>query len=184
MTRIYTRTGDEGKTGLVAGERISKASLRVGAYGAVDELNALLGVVRTVNPEAELGTLLARLQEELFVLGGDLATPRSSPSPDTPRIEASHVKALEETIDHYQAQIPPWRLFVLPGGCPLAAYLHYARAVCRRAERCVVALAETEEVGPHVVPYLNRLSDLLFVLARWANRQAGVEEQEWEGKGR
>ncbi len=178
LNRIYTRVGDDGSTRLATGEPLSKADARVEAYGAVDETNAALGLARLHAGElAGLDALLERLQNELFDLGADLATPeRAEPLGFEPlRIVQSQVDRLEADIDRLNAELQPLSSFVLPAGHPAAAHLHLARTVCRRAEREAVRLAATdgERVSPEALKYLNRLSDLLFVAARWANAQAG-----------
>lgn len=175
--KIYTRTGDDGTTALFAGGRVSKAHLRVEAYGTVDELNAVLGVVRTLRPAGD--AYLAQIQRQLFVLGADLATPQAAAPSRVVRMDAAAVAWLEELIDELTAALPPLTHFILPGGCPAAAHVHIARTVCRRAERLAVALAEHEPLGEQVIPYLNRLSDFLFTLARWENAQAGVPDVIW-----
>jgi cob(I)alamin adenosyltransferase len=178
--RIYTRGGDEGDTSLVGGARISKASRRVHAYGAVDELLSYLGVIRSGSPPIELDRLLATLQDDLMVVACDLAAPGGSADPPRMRrLEPSRVQHLEEQIDAHQAQVPELRHFILPAGTPAGAALHHARTVARRAERLVVELAADQAVGEAVLPYLNRLSDLLFVLGRWANHRAGASEEPW-----
>ena len=173
LNRIYTRTGDGGSTGLVTGESVSKASLRVRAYGEVDELNAVVGLVRQhTASDARLDPILARIQNDLFDLGADLATPDRGPVAATAlRIVASQVDRLEREIDMLNADLAPLTSFVLPGGSPASAALHLARTVCRRAERAAVAFAESEDASAHAsaLRYLNRLSDLLFVAARFAN---------------
>jgi cob(I)alamin adenosyltransferase len=174
ITKVYTKTGDAGQTSLVSGARVSKADLRVGAYGDVDELNSALGVVRTFPLEAELNALLGRLQNELFILGADLATPAGT---SVPRVDESLVQGLEELIDKYLEELEPLREFILPGGCQAGAMLHLARTIARRAERLVVALSEREEINAAALQYLNRLSDLLFVLARVVNRRADAAEE-------
>jgi cob(I)alamin adenosyltransferase len=174
ITRVYTKTGDAGQTSLVSGDRVSKADLRVSAYGDVDELNSVLGVTRTFPLDAELNELLGRLQNELFTVGADLATPSGTP---VPRVEEEMVTGLEEVIDKYLEELEPLREFILPGGSQAGAMLHLARTVARRAERVVVALAEREEINAAALHYLNRLSDLLFVLARVANKRAGTVEE-------
>lgn len=173
ITRVYTRAGDGGQTYLVGGGKVSKASLRVQAYGEVDELNAALGLARAFSPPKELEGLLAQIQNELFLVGADLAAPLEV---RVPRVTPAHIQALETEIDRIQAHLPPLEEFILPSGGPVGAFLHLARTICRRAERTVVALMETEAVNPQVQVYLNRLSDLLFVLARWANALQGVPE--------
>ncbi len=174
LNRIYTRTGDNGTTGLVTGERRAKHDLRIDAYGTVDELNACVGVARLATKTDEiLDPMLERIQNDLFDLGADLATPES----DTPlnyeplRISPGQVDRLEREIDLLNSAIPPLKSFVLPGGSEAAAQLHVARTVCRRAERLAVALSEKveERISPAVVKYLNRLSDFLFVAARHCN---------------
>jgi cob(I)alamin adenosyltransferase len=179
--RIYTRTGDSGETGLFGGGRVPKDTPRVEAYGAVDELNACVGVARAAGLPEDLDRLSARLQTELFVLGADLATPaEGSARPDrVVRLPAGAATALEAEIDRCEAELPPLQTFVLPGGSPAGAALHLARTVCRRAERRLVPLARAGQVSGTALPYLNRLSDLLFVMARLANARAGRTEQAW-----
>jgi len=182
--KIYTKTGDAGKTGLFGGQRVSKADPRVEAYGSVDELNAGLGWAATLLRHLPLGVDLQRIQEDLFSVGADLATPPETGAGAAARIHrisAGQVAALEVIIDRLDAEISPLTQFILPGGAPGAAALQVCRAVCRRAERRVVELAAVDEVNPEVVTYLNRLSDLLFVMARWVNAREGVEEPVWEG---
>ena len=174
LTRIYTRTGDGGDTGLVTGARVRKHALRVAAYGDVDETNACLGLARLHTQDDEsLDPLLARIQNDLFDLGADLATPQEGLAEGvTPlRTTGAQVTALEQAIDRLNADLSPLNSFVLPGGTAASAALHQARTVCRRAERTAVALAdlEGETVSPDALKYLNRLSDLLFVAARYAN---------------
>ena len=187
ITRVYTRRGDRGETDLVGGVRVAKDSARIDAYGTVDELNAAIGVVRAVNgstPRAkkarELEDVLRRLQNELFDLGGELATPADAFQPGMFRVGAGEVKALEETLDRCQKDLAPLKSFVLPGGGPVSAFLHVARTVCRRAERDVLRLMRQEDVGEWPLAYLNRLSDLLFVLSRWVGRHRGEKEFLWE----
>ncbi len=173
LNRIYTRTGDAGATRLVTGESVSKASLRVAAYGEVDELNAVIGLVRQqTHDDAQLDVIMARVQNDLFDLGADLATPDRGPAAaGALRIVASQVERLEHEIDALNADLAPLTSFVLPGGSASSAALHLARTVCRRAERAAVAFAEGEDASAHgeALRYLNRLSDLLFVAARFAN---------------
>ena len=183
--RIYTRTGDQGDTGLFGGGRVSKADLRVEAYGTVDELTAQLGWAETLVRHLSLAEELRRVQADLLVIGADLATPPdASPAAAArvQRLDAAQPARLEAWIDHLDAEIAPLTTFILPGGSPGAAALHVCRAVCRRAERRVVALAAAAPVNPQVVIYLNRLSDLLFTLARWVNAREGVPEPAWDGK--
>ncbi len=184
---VYTRTGDDGTTGLFGGDRVAKSHPRINAYGTVDEANAAVGLVRALwagaagagQPGAERAdALLDRVQHDLFVLGGDLASPHETAYP-VPRVEEHHVAALEREIDALERDLDPLKHFILPGGTAAAAALHVARTVCRRAERLTVEAAALEGVNEAGIRYLNRLSDLLFVLARWANRQAGVPDVEW-----
>lgn len=187
LNRIYTKTGDKGETRLVGGQKVRKDSLRIETYGTVDELMACLGLARTAleDPGApagapELSSVLRRLQNELFNLGSDLATLPADRHPRQPIIEQRHIDALEREIDGWNEDLPELRSFVLPGGGWVAAYLHLARTVCRRAERLAVRLAAEEPVGEAVVPYLNRLSDALFVMSRHAARVYGQTEPLWE----
>jgi cob(I)alamin adenosyltransferase len=186
ITRVYTRRGDGGETDLVGGRRVRKDSPRLDAYGTVDELNAALGVVRAVNAGGrrraarELDAVLRRLQSELFDLGSELATPAEEFRPGMFRVGEAEVKALETLMDRCQADLAPLRSFVLPGGGRASAFLHVARTVCRRAERDVLRLMRVEDVGPWPLAYLNRLSDLLFVLSRWMGRHLGEREFLWE----
>ncbi|MEO5338131.1 MAG: cob(I)yrinic acid a,c-diamide adenosyltransferase [Magnetospirillum sp. WYHS-4] len=176
LTRIYTRGGDKGETSLGDGTRVSKRDLRVAAYGTVDEANACLGLARlSCSPEAD--AILGRLQNDLFDLGADLCTPGEAPG--ALRIVAAQVERLEREIDSLNAALAPLESFVLPGGCPAAGHLHLARTVARRAERLVCDLAGRETVNPEAVRYLNRLSDLLFVLARHENGQ-GAGDRLWQ----
>jgi|SRR5438105_2223903 len=175
--KIYTRAGDDGSTGLLGPGRVPKNAARIEAFGAVDELNAVLGVARAQDPGSELATELEALQASLFALGAELAT--VAPGIGGPRIQASQVEALEASIDRLDLELAPLTNFILPAGTPLAAQLHFARTVCRRAERRVVALAQADPVGGEVLRYLNRLADLLFVMARVANRRAGVADTVW-----
>jgi cob(I)alamin adenosyltransferase len=174
LNRIYTRTGDGGRTRLASGEPVSKASARVAAYGEVDELNAVLGLARLEAADApQLASMLARIQNDLFDLGADLATPWRADEGRALRIVASQVERLEREIDALNAELEPLTSFILPGGSRAAAWLHLARTVCRRAERAAVAFVEDQPGGAvahgEAVRYLNRLSDLLFVAARSAN---------------
>ncbi len=173
ITKVYTKAGDKGTTMLIGGRFVSKAAPRVEAYGDVDELNSVLGVALTHLEDAELSSLLRSLQNELFTLGADLASPLDI---ETPRITPEQVERLERIIDGHLEKLPPLKEFILPGGHPAAASLHLARAVARRAERRAVRLSEVEPINPSVVVYLNRLSDLLFVLGRVANARLSVPE--------
>ena len=178
ITRVYTKTGDSGQTSLATGERVSKSSLRVSAYGDVDELNSVLGLARCRISDESLQPLLQQIQNDLFVLGADLATPQPAPGNPDPvrRIAASEVEPLEKAIDRYNDTLPALQEFILPGGSEPGALLHVARAVARRAERTTVALSESERINPQAFIYINRLSDLLFVLARVVNRRDGSPE--------
>lgn len=172
INRIYTRTGDDGTTGLVRGPRRAKDDLRIEAFGTVDEANSVIGMARLHSTSMpKIDSLLARIQNDLFDVGSDLATPGEDKNPDQPslRVTAGQTLWLEQEIDHFNAGLDPLTSFVLPGGTPLAAALHLARTVVRRAERLVAKLARQEEINLEALRYLNRLSDLLFVLARVAN---------------
>ena len=178
--KIYTKTGDLGETTLLGGARVPKDHLRVAAYGDVDETNASLGAVRAL-AEPRLGKLLFAIQKELFAIGAQLADPthRVAAKKAKAALSALDVRRLEKAIDDRDAAMPPLRSFVLPGGTPAAALLQQARTVCRRAERSVVTLAREADVDPRIIVYLNRLSDLLFVLARFENHRAGLAEERW-----
>ena len=173
----YTRTGDRGETGLYGGTRVGKENPRVEAYGAVDELNSQIGLARAIVKDPKTKKILKTIQEDLFTLGGDLAS--ELVSANVPRISKSHVDNLEKTIDAIHVKLRPLRRFILPTGSVAGAQFHVARAVCRRAERRVVALAKIEAINPDAVPYVNRLSSLLFDLARAANQRDKVREEEW-----
>ncbi len=174
LNRIYTRTGDKGETGLGSGKRVQKFDARIEAYGTVDETNACVGVAR-LHAEGNLDVMLARVQNDLFDLGADLCVPEdgSEIAAKALRIVDAQVDRLEREIDVMNEALQPLRSFVLPGGTALAAHLHVARTVCRRAERLIVKLAQSEPVGPAAVKYSNRLSDFLFVAARYANLSRG-----------
>jgi cob(I)alamin adenosyltransferase len=174
ISRVYTKSGDEGETSLVDGSRVSKADPRVAAYGDVDELNSLLGIARTGLTDPQLDEALGKIQNELFILGADLASP---PEIQVPRIVEDHVAEMERLIDLLLEELEPLREFILPGGTQLGATLHLARAVSRRAERSVVALARQSAINKPALIYLNRLSDLLFVMARAANIRSGAKEE-------
>ena len=183
LTKIYTRTGDDGSTALGSGRRVRKTDSRIEACGCVDELNAQLGVVLCSPASADSLGPLRRIQNELFHLGADLCIPQADkPAAPGPRIEPRHVRGLEELIDTLNAELPPLENFVLPGGAPAAAQLHVARTICRRCERVCLRLREAEAIGEQVIAYLNRLSDALFVLARIENQRAGVDEPTWDSR--
>jgi cob(I)alamin adenosyltransferase len=197
INRVYTRGGDSGETSLVGGQRIAKDAVRIESYGTVDELNAVVGLARTANRTANrtatgavssgdrgrLERILERIQNELFHLGSDLATLPADRHPKQPVIERRHVQFLEKTIDALNAGLPELNSFVLPGGGEVSAFLHQARTVCRRAERIVTTLARDEVIGAECLIYLNRLSDLFFVLSRFASRAYGEEETLWDPAG-
>ncbi|HEX3761763.1 MAG TPA: cob(I)yrinic acid a,c-diamide adenosyltransferase [Kofleriaceae bacterium] len=185
IDRVYTRGGDLGQTSLIGGERVSKASPRLDAYGTVDELNATLGLVGEALAAASaagphLLPVIRRVQNELFNLGAELATADPDTRVKLPRIEQRHIDGLERDIDAVNDDLPALRSFVLPGGGWASAYFHLARTVCRRCERLIVGLAATEDIGEHAVRYLNRLSDALFVWGRWCALKDGKDEPLWD----
>ncbi len=181
LTRIYTKTGDSGTTGLAGGQRVPKDSRRVETYGTVDELNSQIGVALSLGLCERLAAELPPIQNQLFDLGSDLATPAASQARHpVPTVEPGHIERLEALIDELNDAVGPLANFLLPGGSPGAAALHVARTVCRRAERQATALARDEPIGPTVLPYLNRLSDALFVMARYENHEHGVTEPLWQ----
>jgi cob(I)alamin adenosyltransferase len=183
ITRVYTRTGDDGTTGLGGGQRVPKDSPRIETYGTVDELSSAIGVALALGLDSRLAGPLKRIQNDLFNLGSDLCILEDDKAErPAPVIEDRHVAALEELMDGLSAELPPLDNFILPGGAPGAAQLHVARTVCRRAERLAVALARREPVGPSVVRYLNRLSDVLFVMARYENRQRRIPDVLWDSR--
>jgi len=183
ITKIYTRRGDDGLTSLGSSVRVPKEALRVHAYGTVDELNSQLGVAHALGLTAKLAELLPVIQNELFHLGSDLCfTEEDKAEFSIPQIEERHVAVLETVIDELSAEVGPLANFILPGGSPGAAQLHVARTVCRRAERETTALSRQEGVGLYVIPYLNRLSDALFVMARYENYMRGVPEPLWNSR--
>mgnify|MGYP001428259536 CR=1 FL=1 len=188
LNRIYTRTGDKGSTHLVGGQKVPKDSLRIEAYGTVDELNTILGLVRTflMQSDAEqalkarLSDWLKLTQNNLFNLGSDLATRTEDRWEGMPLTRLEDVQTLEATIDSLNDDLEPLKSFVIPGGGPCNAFLHQARTVCRRSERIILALSREEAVGDYVLPYVNRLSDALFVWSRWVSKQLGESEFLWE----
>lgn len=177
LTRIYTRGGDAGETSLGDGSRVSKLDERIAAFGAVDELNAAIGVILAGACPERLRDVLERVQNELFDLGADLSVPLELDG--RLRVTQAQVDALEEACDTFNASLPELRSFVLPGGTATAAGLHVARTICRRAERAALSAAQAHDVNPLVLVYLNRLSDLLFILARFANAEEGRDEPLW-----
>ncbi len=183
ITKVYTRQGDKGETRLGGGQKISKDSPRIHAYGTVDELNSVIGVAQTSNPAPEVRDALTKIQHELFTLGGDLCVLEEDKQKwDMQVIESDQVSELEQLVDTLNDELKPLEDFILPGGTQAAAILHQARCVCRRAERRVVELSRQEKIGEHVLKYLNRLSDTLFVLARYENYKHGVEDVYWQKK--
>jgi cob(I)alamin adenosyltransferase len=188
ITKVYTRTGDAGKTRLAGGQQVWKDSLRVEAYGTIDELNASVGVVRVMNADvgsehsaaAQLEDELRWVQNKLFDIGSILATAPGQTFKNMPQVEAKDVTRLEQLIDRCQKDLEPLKEFILPGGGKVSGFLHQARTVCRRAERLCVALSKTEPVNPMIVKFVNRLSDALFVLARWVSKTQGEPEFLWE----
>ena len=183
LSRIYTKTGDQGETGLVGGQRVPKDAQRIEVFGTVDELNSFVGLARISARESglnELESIFERVQHELFNLGSVLATLPQDLHPKQPRITKETIDQLEREIDHYNASLPSLRSFVLPGGSRICAELHVCRTVCRRAERNLVTMSHTEEIPKEALLYLNRLSDALFVWSRWVNQALGVEESLWQ----
>lgn len=178
--KIYTKFGDSGETALYGGTRIPKDALQIEALGSVDELNAYIGYAQTLIDDEEISSLLIRIQNHLFSLGADLATPESHSKSAEMRITSDFTTEMELGIDTLTDQLPPLTNFILPGGCEAGAIIHVARAVCRRSERYVVRLSKETEVNPEIVRCLNRLSDLLFVMARVVNHRAQTEEPIWE----
>ena len=181
MVKIYTKTGDSGTTSLFGGKRLSKDDARVEAYGTVDELNSLLGVILAENPQAEMIKKVTRVQKELFVLGSDLSASQDL-KVKTPRIAKSYITRLEKEIDRMEKNLPKLRNFILPGGSKTGAKLHFARSIARRAERSIAALSSKEKINRNAQIYINRLSDWLFVLARYVNKLENQKENIWKGR--
>lgn len=181
--KIYTKTGDKGETGLFGGERVSKDNLRIEAYGTIDELNSVIGIVITEVEDVGVKELLQQIQNQLFTLGGDLAAPNTEKNRkyNILRLDENQVNYLEGKIDYYNSKLDALRNFILPGGSKGASYLHLARTVCRRAERLTVSLNKSVDIGPYIVVYLNRLSDLFFVLARYENNVSNIPDVIWKG---
>ncbi|MGH2523595.1 MAG: cob(I)yrinic acid a,c-diamide adenosyltransferase [Anaerolineales bacterium] len=183
LTKLYTRKGDDGTTALGGGQRLPKDSLRVSAYGTVDELNSAIGVALAHGLSPRLAEALPAIQNELFHLGSDLCfLEEDKTNLKLPQIEERHIEKLEHLIDEFNAAVGPLDNFILPGGSVGSAHLHLARTVCRRAERAVTTLARAEPIGEWVAPYLNRLSDLLFAMARYENKQRGLPEPLWNSQ--
>lgn len=188
ITRVYTRTGDQGETALVGGKRVAKDSPRIEAYGTIDELNSIVGLARAFNEERlkrgkahrSLDEILRKIQDELFDLGSELATPAGYSYEGMYRVGEKEVKRLEELMDECQKELGPLQSFVLPGGGKIGGYLHQCRTVCRRAEREILRLSRVEEIGEWPLKYVNRLSDLFFVLARWVGKRMGEKEHLWQ----
>ncbi len=180
--KIYTKTGDSGQTSLYRGGRVSKDSARVNAYGTVDELNCHVGFVRSLKPDGFIDNLLAQVQNDLFVVGSDLATPQEAvQSGDNPtRLPEGAHSFMEDAIDTMESQLTPLTQFILPGGSPAAAALHVSRTICRRAERVIVAIHLLEEINSSVLKYVNRFSDMLFVMARFQNFKDGIPDTPWK----
>ena len=188
ITKVYTRTGDRGETSLVGGKRVPKDSPRIDAYGTIDELNSVVGLARVFNAESVdageahrfLDEVLCRLQDELFDLGSELATPPEFFQPGMYRVGEDEIARIEKLIDKCQEDLEPLNSFVLPGGGRIGAYLHQCRTVCRRAEREILRLSRTEDINDRAIKYINRLSDLFFVLSRWIAKQTGEPEYLWQ----
>ena len=188
INKVYTRTGDRGETALVGGKRVPKDSLRIEAYGTIDELNSIVGLARVFNEEnlhageahQFLDEVLCQVQDELFDLGSELATPPEFFQQGMYRVGGGEIARLEKLMDKCQKDLEPLTSFILPGGGRVGAYLHQCRTVCRRAEREILRLSHEEEINPEVVKYVNRLSDLFFVLSRWIAKQTGEQEYLWQ----
>ena len=188
ITKVYTRTGDKGETALVGGKRVPKDSPRIAAYGTIDELNSIVGLARVFNEESLdageahqfLDGVLCQIQDELFDLGSELATPPEFFKEGMYRVSESEIDRIEKSIDRCQKDLEPLKSFILPGGGRIGAYLHQCRTVCRRAEREVLRLSRSEEVNRNALKYVNRLSDLFFVLSRWIAKQTGEPEYLWQ----
>lgn len=180
--KIYTKTGDKGETGLFGGKRVQKSSVRINAYGTVDELNAALGLALCYVQNPKVKSVLKKLQHQLFVVGADLATPLEMEKKNISiiRVSTEEISEAESAIDSFEKELELLQYFILPGGSKAAAQLHVARTICRRAEREVVLLAQQEEINQNIVILLNRISDLLFVLSRIENKTSGIPDQKWE----
>jgi len=180
--KIYTKGGDKGETGLFGGERVPKDSIRIEAYGTIDELNSFIGLTIIEIKDQEVKELLNRIQNNLFTLGSDLAAPDNEKNKkhNIPRIKESHFEEIEKEIDKFDSRMEELRNFILPGGCKSSALLHICRIICRRAERRVVTLSNGVNLNPEIIIFLNRLSDLFFVLARYENKISGIEDIKWQ----
>jgi|SRR5919108_1239576 cob(I)alamin adenosyltransferase len=188
ITKVYTRVGDKGETGLVGGKRVPKDSPRIEAYGTIDELNSIVGLARVFNEEnldagdahQFLDGVLCQIQDELFDLGSELATPPEFFQEGMYRVSVKEIERIEKLIDQCQKDLEPLKSFILPGGGRVGAYLHQCRTVCRRAEREILRLSRAEEINHDAIKYMNRLSDLFFVLSRWISKQTGEQEYLWQ----
>lgn len=188
INKVYTRTGDKGETALVGGKRVPKDSARIDAYGTIDELNSIVGLARVFNEECLdageghrfLDGVLCRIQDELFDIGSELATPPEFFQDGMYRVSEEEITRIEKLIDQCQEDLEPLNSFILPGGGRVGAYLHQCRTVCRRAEREIVRVSRTEDINDRVIKYINRLSDLFFVLSRWIAKQTGEQEYLWQ----
>jgi cob(I)alamin adenosyltransferase len=180
--KIYTKGGDKGETGLFGGERVPKDSIRIEAYGTIDELNSFIGLALTEIKDTDIIKLLSRIQNILFTLGSDLAAPDNEKNRihNIPRITKSHFKEIEKEIDKFDSRLEALRNFILPGGCKNSALLHICRTICRRAERRVITLNNGVNLNPDIIIFLNRLSDLFFVLSRYENKISGIEDTKWQ----
>ncbi len=178
MVKIYTKTGDDGTTGLVGGKRVKKSNLRIIAYGAIDELNSSIGIVLSSSLDSDISELLTQIQNQLFVVGADLANPKLSDA--TNRVSIDMVTFLEKYIDNFESELLPIAYFILPGGNQVASWLHLARAICRRAETSIASLSESEQINKTCQIYINRLSDLLFVIARVINKRSKIKDIAWK----
>lgn len=181
--KIYTKTGDKGKTSLFGGDRVEKNNIRIKAYGSVDELNSVIGLILTESVNIKTREMLNNIQQTLFVVGGELATPRNVKSSMISKVSDKDVAKLENGIDELEIKLKPLKNFILPGGSRAAAMLHFARTVCRRAEREIVELNHNEKINLKIINYINRLSDLFFVYARFENHVSSTKEIEWNTRG-
>lgn len=180
--KIYTKTGDDGTTGLFGGKRVLKSDLRVHTYGNIDELNAIIGLITVKEPNPELNEIMINLNNILFTAGADIATPLNpKPKFSIDRIDNNHILYLEEKIDQLTSQLPELKNFILPGGSESSALMHLARTVCRRTERYAVELSKEEEIGSYIIKFINRLSDFLFTASRYSNFISGKKEIIWQG---